>query len=168
MVIAKPEKLAKAAKNTDRQIQYFVNRRPIPLELLSIGNFADAPRSRGGRTAGVFGLRGDHDDINEGGSRESESRIVWPFTISFIGQGQLGGQYTLWTDSYASRADWQQKLLHAKVMRAEVNDASKIFEMVSLSQNTFWMSANYAAPKTNGEASFTGRVTCSMPFGAYT
>ena len=84
--------------------------------------------------------------------------------MSFIGQGQLGGQYTLWTDSYATRAEWQERLQHAKVLRTEVNDATKVFEMIPLSEGTFWMAPNYAAPKVDGESSYTGRVTCSAPF----
>jgi hypothetical protein len=90
---------------------------------------------------------------------------VWPFTIAFIGQGQLGGQYTLWTDSYAARADWQEKLQHAKVLRNEVNDAGKVFEMTPLSLDSFFMAPNYAAPRNDNETLFTGRVTCSCPFG---
>lgn len=95
----------------------------------------------------------------------SDSRTVWPFSISFIGQGQLGGQYTLWTDSYAARADWQEKLQHAKVLRTEVNDAGRVFEMTPLCLDTFYMAPNYAAPRIDGETPFTGRVTCSCPFG---
>lgn len=133
---------------------------PIPLELLSLGNFSDAPRARSGKT--LFGSsRDDADGPTDG---PSDSRTVWPFTIAFIGQGQLGGQYTLWTDSYAARADWQEKLQHAKVLRNEVNDAGKVFEMTPLSLDSFFMAPNYAAPRSDTETLFTGRVSCSCPF----
>lgn len=101
----------------------------------------------------------------EGAGDAQDSKNVWPFTISFIGQGQLGGQYTLWCDSYGSRAEWQEKLQHAKVLRAEVNDANKVFEMTPLSMDTFYMAPNYAAPPKDGDSPWTGRVTCSVPFG---
>ena len=94
----------------------------------------------------------------------ADSNKVWPFSISFIGQGQLGGQYTLWSDSYASRAEWQERLQHAKVLRNEVNDATKVFEMTPLSQDTFFMTYSYAAPKAESDSQFTGRVACSVPF----
>jgi hypothetical protein len=104
------------------------------------------------------------DEADGPSDSTSDSRTVWPFTIAFIGQGQLGGQYTLWTDSYAARADWQEKLQHAKVLRNEVNDAGKVFEMTPLSLDSFFMAPNYAAPRNDTETLFTGRVSCSCPF----
>jgi hypothetical protein len=140
-------------------------KQPIPLELLSLGNFSDAPRARSGKT--LFGSS-SKDDTDGPTENPSDSRTVWPFTISFIGQGQLGGQYTLWTDSYAARADWQEKLQHAKVLRNEVNDAGKVFEMSPLSLDSFFMAPNYAAPRSDSDTPFTGRVSCSCPFSKLT
>lgn len=111
----------------------------------------------------MFGTS-NKDDTDGPSEAPSDSRTVWPFTISFIGQGQLGGQYTLWADSYAARAEWQEKLQHAKVLRSEVNDAGRVFEMTPLCLDTFYMAPNYAAPRSDGETPFTGRVTCSCPF----
>jgi hypothetical protein len=96
----------------------------------------------------MFGV-GQHED-------EDGSRQIWPFNILFIGQGQLGGQYTLFTDTYAHRAEWQDKLEHAKVLRAEVNDAGKVFEMTPLSLDTFIMPPNYTVSKEGD--SFTGQL----------
>jgi hypothetical protein len=140
-----------------------MSHQPIPLELLSLINFSDPPRQRPNRILFSGGTT-THDDPIPGSEAASDSRTVYPFTISFIGQGQLGGQYTLWTDSFASRADWQEKLLHAKVLRSEVNDANKVFEMTPLSQDTFYMAPNYAVSKAEGDGVWTGRVTCSVPF----
>jgi hypothetical protein len=126
-------------------------------------NFSDAPRQRPNRTL-FSGNSSSLDPEPTSNSDTSDARTVYPFTISFIGQGQLGGQYTLWADSYASRADWQEKLLHAKVLRAEVNDANKVFEMTLLSQDTFFVAANYGI-RVEGDSTWTGRVTCSVPFG---
>jgi hypothetical protein len=85
--------------------------------------------------------------------------------ILFIGQGQLGGQYTLFAESNAIRAEWKEKLLHARVLRAEVNDAGKVFEMTALSTDTFIQPPNYTIIKEGD--SFTGQVTCSAPFGTF-
>lgn len=51
---------------------------------------------------------------------------MYPFTFSFMGSGQLGGQYTLWADSELSRKEWQQKLLHAKALRSADIEANKV------------------------------------------
>nr|XP_019049461.1 hypothetical protein I302_03250 [Kwoniella bestiolae CBS 10118]OCF28391.1 hypothetical protein I302_03250 [Kwoniella bestiolae CBS 10118] len=167
LVLAKPERASRSSrKDHHRQVRYIINRRPIPLELLSLGNFSDAPRQRNtGRLFGVGG--GGNSDANTEDavttSNDRDNRTVYPFSISFIGQGQLGGAYTLWADSAAARDDWKEKLNHAKVLRMEVNDAGKVFEMIPLSTNTFYMAPNYAVPKDK-EDKYTGRVTCSCPF----
>ena len=129
------------------------------MELLSIGTFSDAPRTRA--KTRLIGVGSSHEPDGTG----EDEKKVWPFTISFIGQGQLGGQYTLWCDSYVHRAEWHEKLNHAKVLRTEVNDANKVFEMTPLSMDTFFMAPNYSAPSRDGDSQLTGRVTCSVPFG---
>ncbi|WRT64361.1 uncharacterized protein IL334_001293 [Kwoniella shivajii] len=166
LVLAKPERASRSSrKETHRQVRYIINRRPIPLELLSLGNFSDASRQRNsGRLFGVGGGNSDattDDPVNS--SSDRDNRTVYPFSISFIGQGQLGGSYTLWADSFSAREEWKEKLQHAKVLRLEVNDAGKVFEMIPLSENTFYMAPNYAVPKDK-EDKYTGRVTCSCPF----
>ncbi|WVQ77044.1 hypothetical protein IAR50_006723 [Cryptococcus sp. DSM 104548] len=166
LVITKEERQSRASRSSkkdQRQIRSIVNRRPIPLELLSLGSFGDPPRTQ--RTAGrLFGVGGaSHNDASADGSGTDTSKL-YPFSISFIGgQERLGGSYTLWTDSYAARQEWQEKLQHAKVLRNEVDDAGKVFEMNPLSVDTFYMPPSYALQKDK-EKEFIGRVTCSCPF----
>jgi hypothetical protein len=133
LVLAKPGTKRKGSR-------YVINRRPIPIELLSLGSFGEGPRRPTGR---VF----------------SSADMAWPLNVLFIGQGQLGGQYTLFAESQSIRNEWHEKLQHAKVLRAEVNDAGKVFELTPLSTDTFYQSSNYTV-----KDDFTGRVTCSMPF----
>ncbi|WVQ82680.1 hypothetical protein IAT38_004812 [Cryptococcus sp. DSM 104549] len=165
LVITKPER-SRSSKKEHRQVRYIINRRPIPLELLSLGRFNEAPRQRNtGRLFGVGG-GGSHDpsgDTNDATPADKDNKTVYPFSISFIGQGQLGGSYTLWADSVAARDEWKEKLMHAKVLRTEVNDAEKVFEMKPISVDTFFMPPNYAVSRAK-EDQFTGRVTCSCPF----
>lgn len=163
LIITKPEKLSRSSRREERHIRYFVNRRPIPLELLSLGSFSDPPRPKG--TKGLFSVGGGSSHPDGEAEVPGDSRL-WPFTISFIGQGQLGGQYTLWADTYAARQDWADKLAHAKLLRTAINDANKVFEMEPLSQGTFYMAPSYGpvpVPARGGEE-VTGRVTCSVPF----
>lgn len=142
LVLSKPEKRRR------QEARYIINRRPIPIELLSLGAFGEIPRSR--PTGKLFGVS----------ATEEAEGSLWPFNILFIGQGQLGGQYTLFAESQTIRNEWQEKLQHARVLRAEVNDAVKVFEMTPLSTDTFFQSSNYSV-----KDDLTGRVTCSMPFG---
>ncbi|WVR06073.1 hypothetical protein IAU60_003101 [Kwoniella sp. DSM 27419] len=163
LVLTKPERSSRSSRKEHRQVRYIINRRPIPLELLSLGQFSDASRQRDrGR---LFGVGTSSSDAPDGGadSNDRDNRTVYPFSISFIGQGQLGGSYTLWADSASGRDEWREKLKHAKVLRLEVNDAGKVFEMIPLAENTFYMAPNYAVPKDK-EDKYTGRVTCSCPF----
>ena len=159
LVLVKPEKPRNSKRDDDRPVRYVINRPPIPLELLSLGNFGDGPRQQR-----RFPIGSSSHDTDSPGTGDSESNKYWPFSISFIGQDKLGGQYTLWTDTAASRTEWQQKLLHAKVLRAEVNDANKVFDMTPLSLDTFFMAQSYAPVKADGDGHLTGRVTCSTPF----
>ncbi|KAK4686044.1 RHO1 GDP-GTP exchange protein 1/2, partial [Tremellales sp. Uapishka_1] len=176
-------KHARQSRNSERltKTKYYINRRvslalhlaalihkesqPIPLELLSLGNFSDPAQTR---SLGLLrGLRGgggggNHDTETADRGPAQDNRTVYPFTFTFIGQGQLGGQYTLWTDSDAARSEWKEKLQHAKVLRNEVNDAGKVFDMTPISLDTFFMAPNYSAYPA--DSPYQGRVTCSVPF----
>ncbi|WVN89138.1 uncharacterized protein L203_104354 [Cryptococcus depauperatus CBS 7841] len=164
LVLTKEERASRSSRSSKkdhRKVQYIINRRPIPLELLTLGNFGDPPRQR--TTNRLFGST-SHEPSADG---QSDTSKLYPFTISFIGgqeQGQFGGgSYVLWADSYVAREEWKERLQHAKVLRSEVDDAGKVFELNPLSVDTFYMPPNYSVPKDK-EDQFTGRVTCSCPF----
>ncbi|OXG26963.1 hypothetical protein C359_04993 [Cryptococcus neoformans Bt120] len=171
--LERPTKPSKSSRKKHSKERYAINRPPIPLELLSLGSFSEAPRVR--NTGRLFGVGGaSHYDIpsdksmnapkTPGSSKSADTSKLYPFSISFIGgQGQLGGSYTLWADSYKARQDWKEKFEHAKVLRAEINDAGKVFEMSPLSVDTFYMPPSYAMQKDK-DSQYTGRVTCSCPF----
>lgn len=158
-------KISKSTRNSiDGPARYYINRRPIPLELLTLVSFSDPPQSR---SLGLLrNLRSsDRYESSQNVNETSDSRTVYPFTFSFLGQ-QFGGQYTLWTDSAQSRKDWYDKLIHAKALRAADIEANKIFELRPLSLDTFFAPLTYAMPTKPNESEplFTGRVTCSIPF----
>ncbi|KIR59038.1 hypothetical protein I314_05022 [Cryptococcus bacillisporus CA1873] len=133
--LERPTKPSKSSRKEHRKERYAINRPPIPLELLSLGSFSEAPRVR--NTGRLFGVGGaSHHDLpsdksmnapkTPGSSKSADTSKLYPFSISFIGgQGQLGGSYTLWADSFKARQDWREKFEHAKVLRAEINDAGK-------------------------------------------
>lgn len=153
------------------------------MELLTLGSFSDPSQTR---NIGLLrGLRGDRHEAAAGQPVDADSRTVYPFTFSFVGSGQLGGQYTLWTDSAALRNEWKAKFEHAKALRNADIEANKvslaelpwriitynatlqIFELNPVARDTFFATTFYGNPVSlppNTQNPLTGRVTCSVPF----
>ncbi|KAK0214966.1 CNH domain-containing protein [Armillaria fumosa] len=165
LVLTKP-------KERDGVTTYFVNRRPTPLDLLTLVNFTDPPTQRS--TGILRNLRGG-ERHTEGpnttpgvSSPESttDSRSVYPLTLHH--NGRMGGPYILYAESAQSRAEWKQKLEEALVIRKVVQESNKVFEVETLSSDTFLVPAIVGGPTSppawNQENSFTGKVTCSVPF----
>jgi hypothetical protein len=157
---------------------------PIPLELLTLANFTDPPTQRG---AGIlrFGNRGGgssaHPDQHMspgpmppsagGGSASPEQaadgRAVYPCTLHHT--GRLGGLHVLYAETAPARAEWREKLGEAQGLRKVVQEANKVFEVETLSVDTFLAPSFPAAPTSgswNAEGALTGQVTCSVPFSA--
>lgn len=86
----------------------------------------------------------------------------------------MGGHYILFAESQQSRQEWRDKLEEALGIRKVVQESNKVFEVETLSTDTFLMPTILPAqgsatspPAWNQESSFTGRVTCSVPFGMF-
>ncbi|KAL4266658.1 hypothetical protein AB1N83_002482 [Pleurotus pulmonarius] len=158
-------------KEKDGINKYHVNRRPIPLDLLTLVNFTDPPTQRG--TGILRGLRGGerHDTAPpaglNGASPESatDSRSVYPMTVHH--NGRLGGPYMLYAESQQIRLEWKQKLEEALGLRKVVQESNKVFEVETLSADTFLVPSlvnGATSPAWTTENSFTGKVSCSVPF----
>ncbi|KAA1475511.1 Dbl-like domain-containing protein [Dentipellis sp. KUC8613] len=157
-------------KERDGVTKYQVNRRPIPLDLLTLANFTDAPTQRG--TGILRGLRGGergHDTPTSSvptisPDTPSDARVVYPCTLHH--NGRLGGLYTVYAESAQARSEWKDKLEEAIGLRKVVQESNKVFEVETLSADTFLMPSLAAPTNTswNSENSFTGKVTCSVPF----
>ncbi|KAH9009063.1 CNH domain-containing protein [Lactarius hengduanensis] len=107
-------------KEKDGITKYNVNRRPIPLDLLTLSNFIDPPTRRG--------------------------------------TGLLRG---------FARSEWKEKLEEAIGLRKVVQESIRVFEVETLSSDTFVVPSMLSPPTNhswNAESSFTGKVTCSVPF----
>ncbi|KNZ75187.1 Rho1 guanine nucleotide exchange factor 1 [Termitomyces sp. J132] len=171
MVMTKP-------KERDGIVKYQVNRRPVPLDLLTLVNFTEAPTQRstgilrglrgGGSGGGGAGAGGHADNPNGPGvspDSSSDSRNVYPLTLHH--NGRTGGTYILYAESAQARLDWKQKLEEALVLRKVVQESNKAFEPQTLSADTFLipsMMINTTSPGWNQDNTFTGKVTCSVPF----
>ncbi len=145
-------------------------------------NFKDSPQqrskgilgfSRGGGGGGGGGVatngRREDDQPTNGGSNSPEAvpdaRAVYPCTIHH--NGRLGGMWTIYAETAVARSEWKQHLDEAIVMRKVVTDANKVFEIETLSSDTFLVPsihATQAGSAWNDENVFTGKVTCSVPF----
>ncbi|KAJ7780269.1 CNH domain-containing protein [Mycena maculata] len=156
-------------KEKDGVTKYHVNRRPIPLDLLTLVNFTDPPTQRG---AGLLrnlrgGERYDQNGTTSSATPESagDSRVVYPWTIHH--NGRLGGAHILFSESAQARTEWKQKLEEALGIRKVVQESNRVFEVETLSADTFLVPSvqlNATSPQWNQDTSFTGKVTCSVPF----
>ncbi|KAF8956940.1 CNH domain-containing protein [Flammula alnicola] len=156
-------------KEKDGVTKYQVNRRPIPLDLLTLVNFTDPPTQRS--TGILRNLRGV--ERHEGGSANpgltpesaNDSRSVYPLTLHH--NGRTGGPYILYAESAQTRTEWKEKLEEALGLRKAVQESNKVFEIEYLSRDTFIMpalSVGANGPAWNQDNHFTGKVTCSVPF----
>lgn len=144
LVMTKPEQ-------KDGAVKYQVYRRPIPLEFLTLSAFTDPPTQGGGSSQWPL---------------YKKNQTVYPFTINHIGRS--GGLYTLSAESFQARLEWKSKLEEAIGMRKVVQESNKLFEMETLSVDTFSIPAPLAnaGGSMDDDGNFTGKVTCSIPFSA--
>ncbi|KAJ3780956.1 Dbl-like domain-containing protein [Lentinula aff. detonsa] len=178
------------AREKDGITKYFVNRRPIPLDLLTLVNFTDPPTQRG---AGLLrNLRGGErhnttdtsspspltSSNSTGASADTsrtDARSVYPCTIHH--NGRMGGNYILYAESASARSEWKEKLEEAVGLRKVVQESNKVFEIETLSSDTFLVPSMGLGGNERGdrgaaggglgpsyENAFTGKVTCSVPF----
>jgi hypothetical protein len=146
---------------------------PIPLDLLTLVNFTDPPTQRGaGLLRNLRGERGErHDPSSAVASATPESagdsRVVYPWTIHH--NGRLGGAHILFAESAQARTEWKQKLEEAMGIRKVVQESNRVFEVETLSTDTFLVPSVQVGPPSpqwNQDTSYTGKVTCSVPFSA--
>lgn len=90
---------------------------------------------------------------------------MYPCTIHH--NGRLGGLYTVFAESLQARNEWKQKLEEAIGLRKVVQESNKVFEVETLSADTFLAPSpmsNAGSQAYTHEGAFTGKVTCSVPF----
>ena len=150
---------------------------PITLDLLTLATFTDPPTQRGGRllTFGGGGKKevdGQAQNVNSpaaGASPDAvnDGRAVFPCTIHY--DGRLGGLYTLFAESSQARLEWKAKLEEAIGLRKVVQESNKVFEVETLSVDTFYAPPLFAnaGPSWNNDGNFKGKVTCSVPLCKY-
>jgi len=146
--------------------------KPIPLDLLTLANFTDPPTQRGTGLLRGFGGGNKGDNRNDAQPNAlvspetaTDSRVVHPCTI--LHTGRLGGLYTVYAESSQARTEWKDKLQEAVGLRKVVQESNKVFEVETLSSDTFVVPSMLGDPTNhswNTDSAFTGKVTCSVPF----
>ncbi|KZV64681.1 Dbl homology domain-containing protein [Peniophora sp. CONT] len=172
LVLTKP-------KEHNGMTKYRVTYRPIPLELLVVENFTDPPISRAAallklNKSSIGPLGGAHPIDSSGPGTASspdaanDSRV---YLCTMRHTGRLGGDYVLYAESLGAQAKWQKKLAEARGLKKVMQEANKVFEVETLSTDTFFMPSIVGAgtatnSSQNADGQVTGRVTCSLPFTA--
>ncbi|KAF8329377.1 Dbl-like domain-containing protein [Cantharellus anzutake] len=158
-------------KEKDGVTLYYVNRRPIPLELLTVLSFREPPQHRSSSLLGFSrggGRSGAHVDGGAVGAGDrgdaGDSRMLYPCSIHHA--GRVGGHYHLFAESAAIRQEWEQKLSEAVVMRKVVQENNKAFEQRIISADTFLVPSIQAVPVQAYDGAITGKITCSVPLTA--
>lgn len=98
----------------------------------------------------------------------TDNRFVYPLHLHH--NGRSGGIHTYFTENQQQRQEWKAKLEEALGLRQVVQESNKVFEIETLSIDTFLLPSfhhNATAPSWNEEGMFTGKVTCSVPFSTY-
>lgn len=96
---------------------------PIPLSLLNLGDFTGAlGRAPSNIGTGLIG----RTKTTDSSAADNDSKIVFPFTYVVKSSGVMGGSYTLWADTDASRTEWRDKLQEAKTLSDVVADSNKV------------------------------------------
>ena len=137
---------------------------------MTLANFNDLPVQRGnsilrlGRSERHAGETGTPTGVAASPDTSTDSRLVYPCTIHH--NGRLGGLYTVFAESGQARNEWKQKLEEAIGLRKVVQDSNKVFEIETLSADTFLVPSMMSGSNAswNHENGFTGKVTCSVPF----
>ncbi len=135
-----------------------------------MANFTDPPTQRGnsilrlGRSERHAGDMGTPTGAATSPESATDSRLVFPCTIHH--NGRLGGLYTVFAESPQARSEWKQKLDEAIGLRKVVQDSNKVFEIETLSADTFLVPSMMSNNSNTSwsENAFTGKVTCSVPF----
>ncbi|KAF9441660.1 Dbl homology domain-containing protein [Macrolepiota fuliginosa MF-IS2] len=154
-------------KTMDNVTEYHVTRRPIPLDLFTPVRFNDPPTQR---LASILRSRRDRNLTSPSGSNlsctdSSESNSLYPFTVHHM--GRLGGLYTLYSGSASLRTEWNRRLEEALGLRSVVMESNKVFEMKTLSSETFLIPSDtrtQVVPLWSETTIFGVKVTCSVPF----
>ncbi|KAF8301399.1 hypothetical protein DL93DRAFT_2160894 [Clavulina sp. PMI_390] len=154
------------AKKKDGVMKYYVDRRPIPLELLHLSDFNEVPTARSSKIV--------RSDVQDGRNTNAtavahapgeqgldDHRLAFPCRMDYF--TRVGGRFLFFTETYQARDEWKYKLEEAINNRKVVLENNKAFKFNTLSRDTFIVPIQMASPPAWNDGRFTGKVTCSIP-----
>ena len=138
---------------------------PILLDLVTLGSFTDPPTQGDGGPLSLVDVVVSPPTAGVSPDPIGDNLVVYPCTIHH--KGRLGGLYTLFAESAQARLEWKAKLEEAIRLRKIAQESNKVFEVKTLSMDTFFSPALPASTGLSWSAdrNFTGKVTCSAAFG---
>jgi hypothetical protein len=144
-------------KSSNKNEQYKVYRKPIPLELLVVSAYDDplTQRASAARPKSLMARTSNTSKLNLSTNGSAAKNTVpdptskTGFPITFTHLGRKGYSLTLWSPSWAGRKRWLDKI---EERQAELRQRSLIFETSILSEGYFVG---------------TNRATCAAPFSTY-
>lgn len=155
--------MAKSGKRGDDQTtRYTISRKPVPLELLRVTGWTDAPERKGRGLKTVTGLveRNASDPYTHPpGGHGNDDRIVFPITIT--GLGKYGGTVTLCVESDRVRLEWKAKFEEAIGMRMARLEATRVFELSAMCDQTFGGAGSAATTGTDTTVHGVSLLPCS-------
>ncbi|KIK57123.1 hypothetical protein GYMLUDRAFT_247376 [Collybiopsis luxurians FD-317 M1] len=114
-------------KEHDEGRKYRVDRRPIPLDLLTIDSLTDAPVQRS-----PYPSRLTIDSLTDVPVQRNTDRSIFQFPF----EGRIGLSPNLYAESERVRTEWRAKLQEASTHRATQGN-NKVFEVKLLGGDTF-------------------------------
>ena len=165
------ERASRTSFRNDSLLGFSYVVQPIPLDLLTLGEFTDPPTKFGG--AFWFFCRKKASGPNHNFSSPAgymkldgidNAQALYSCTIHY--GGRSGGVRILAAESAQERLEWKAKLEQALEMRKATQESNRAFEMGTLSLGTFCVPTplDNGMPSSINHGVSTGRVTCSVPF----
>ncbi|KAI9317115.1 hypothetical protein BX666DRAFT_1857732 [Dichotomocladium elegans] len=149
---------------SDKQVEYHISKRPIPLELLQVQDATE------GFALGLRQLNTSLASPRGTGHLQSMTSPTAGLVMSAgSGQNQLhihhlgkhGGDHLLYAKTADIRTTWKERIVAAKAAFERAHPENQAFEIRSLTDTTF------TGSNAHGQTLNHGRVSCSIPFEGF-
>ncbi|KAI7903065.1 CNH domain-containing protein [Cokeromyces recurvatus] len=148
----------KKSPTKKEDVEYAISKNPIPLHLLHVQDategFSIGIRTLSNANYTTSTMTSTTNTLTHVNS--STFGVSYPILLHHL--GRHGGEYILYADNAASRLDWKEKIIQAKSMKEMAEIEKRVFEIRTLSDNTF------ANNNSSSSSQNHGKVTCTVPF----
>ncbi|KAI7872411.1 CNH domain-containing protein [Spinellus fusiger] len=145
--------MTKEKKGNDSEEEYYISKRPIPLELLHVQEATE------GFSIGMRAISTAHSSLASTTGTTLSSPFGGQYPILIHHLGRMGGDHLLYAGNTEIRITWKENIVLAKAQMEKAQMDRQVFEIRSLSDTSFTGST-----VLGGGAPNHGKVTCSVPF----